>query len=55
MSRNEQKTGRTADMDFSALDLELEQMARETPDVPEDFHSKWTQAIRNEAATRQGT
>ena len=50
MSRNEDKAGKTADLDFSALDRELAEMARETPDVPADFHGKWMQAVREEAA-----
>ena len=53
MSQNEQKKDRTVDMDFSALETELAQLAEETPDMPEDFHEKWTQAIRKEAAARQ--
>ena len=51
MSRNEMETGREADLDFSALDLELKQMAEETPEVPADFHARWTQAVREEAET----
>ncbi len=53
MSRNEENTGKAADMDFSALDTELARMAEETPDVPADFHAGWTKAIREEAAARQ--
>ena len=33
----------------AALDRELAQMARETPDMPDDFHARWTQQIREEA------
>ena len=50
MSDQERNTGRTDDMDFSALDEELARMAEETPDVPEDFHDNWTSMIRQEAA-----
>ena len=49
MSRNDEKAGNTIDMDFSALDLELAEMARETPDIPEGFHDKWMQAVREDA------
>ena len=50
MSDQERNTGRTDDMDFSALDEELARMAEETPEVPEDFHDNWTSMIRQEAA-----
>ena len=50
MSDQEQNTGRTDGMDFSALDEELARMAEETPEVPEDFHDNWTKMIREEAA-----
>ena len=50
MSDQEKNTGRTDDMDFSALDAELAKMAEEAPEVPEDFHEKWTRMIREEAA-----
>ncbi len=33
----------------AALDRMLEQMARETPEMPADFHVRWTEAIRAEA------
>ncbi len=33
----------------AALDRMLEQMARETPEMPADFHARWTEAIRAEA------
>ena len=35
------------------LDLELKRMADETPPVPEDFHARWTERIRAEAAAQQ--
>ena len=35
--------------DLAALDRMLEQMARETPEMPADFHARWTEAIRAEA------
>ena len=50
MSDQEKNTGRTDDMDFSALDAELAKMAEEAPEVPEDFHENWTRMIREEAA-----
>ena len=50
MSDQEKNTGRTDDMDFSALDEELARMAEETPEVPADFHENWTRMIREEAA-----
>ena len=53
MSRNDQKAGRIPDMDFSALDMELAEMARETPDIPADFHNRWMQAVRDDAAGRR--
>ena len=49
MNDQEKNTGRTDDMDFSALDEELARMADETPEVPTDFHEKWTRMIREEA------
>ena len=49
MSREDQKAGRIDDMDFSALDQELAGMAQDTPEVPADFHARWTQAIREDA------
>ena len=33
----------------------LEVMARETPDMPADFHARWTEAIREEAKQQQKT
>ena len=50
MSDQKKNTGRTDDMDFSALDEELARMAEETPEVPADFHDNWTRMIREEAA-----
>ena len=50
MSDQEKNTGRTDDMDFSALDAELAKMAEEAPEVPADFHENWTRMIREEAA-----
>ncbi len=41
MTENREKT--------AALDRMLEQMARETPEMPADFHARWTEAIRAEA------
>ena len=35
--------------DWAALDQELAQMAQDAPDVPDDFHARWTQQIRAEA------
>ena len=35
--------------DLVALDRMLEQMAKETPEMPADFHARWTEAIRAEA------
>ena len=32
------------------LDQALAQMAQETPEMPADFHDRWTSAIRAEAA-----
>ena len=37
------------DNEFSALDKMLAQMAEETPDVPDDFHARWTEAVKAEA------
>ncbi len=36
--------------EFAALDRELAQMARETPEMPDDFHDRWMGQIRAEAA-----
>ena len=49
MSDTKRTDSRIDDMDFSALDRELAQMAEETPDVPADFHASWVQKIREEA------
>jgi len=35
--------------DSAMLDRMLEQMAQETPEMPADFHTRWTEAIRAEA------
>ncbi len=37
------------------LDQALAQMAQETPEMPADFHDRWTSAIRAEAAKKQQT
>ena len=37
------------------LDRILAQMAQETPDMPADFHNRWTAAVRAEAANQQKT
>ena len=37
------------DNEFAALDKMLAQMAEETPDVPDDFHARWTKAVKAEA------
>ena len=37
------------DNEFAALDKMLAQMAEETPDVPDDFHARWTEAVKAEA------
>ena len=46
MSQKPEEQGAIQDMDFSTLDAELARMAEETPEVPEDFHDRWTQAVR---------
>ena len=40
-------TGRKEEMD--QLDRELAQMAQEAPEMPEDFHARWTAQVRAEA------
>ena len=45
----EQRTEERTDADFSALDQALADMAEETPELPEDFHARWVQAVRREA------
>ena len=35
--------------ELTELDLELERMAQETPEMPDDFHARWTEAVRAEA------
>ena len=35
--------------ELNELDLELEKMAQETPEMPADFHARWTEAVRAEA------
>lgn len=35
--------------ELKTLDQQLAEMAQETPDMPEDFHSRWTEKIREEA------
>ncbi len=39
--------------ELNELDLELEKMAQETPEMPADFHARWTEAVRAEAAGQQ--
>ena len=34
---------------LSELDRELAQMAQDVPDMPADFHARWTEQIRAEA------
>lgn len=42
--------------ELAALDRELAQMAQETPEMPDDFHARWTQKVREEAGqTKQKT
>ena len=36
--------------EMDALDRELAKMAEETPEMPDDFHARWTAQIRAEAA-----
>ena len=52
MNTSKKENGITADMDLSALDRELAQMAEETPEVPADFHEKWVRAIREDVSAR---
>ena len=39
--------------DWAALDRELAQMAQETPEMPDDFHARWTEQVRAEAGQAQ--
>ena len=39
--------------ELTELDLELAKMAQETPEMPADFHARWTEAVRAEAAGQQ--
>jgi len=41
--------------ELTALDCELARMAQETPDVPDDFHARWTEQVRAEAARMKKT
>ena len=41
--------------DLAALDRMLEQMAQDTPEMPADFHARWTEAIRAEAGEQPRT
>lgn len=41
--------------DFTDIEAELSQMAEETPDMPETFHSAWTAAVRAEAQANTKT
>ena len=41
--------------DPAMLDRMLAQMAQETPEMPADFHARWTEKIRAEAAANQQT
>ena len=52
MSQNDKNNPVIPDMDFSALDGELAQMAAETPEVPTDFHAAWVKRVREEAAAQ---
>lgn len=50
MSKNRQEaemfSGMNAEEDYSALDRELAQMAQDVPEMPADFHTRWTEQIR---------
>ncbi len=35
--------------DWAELDRELAQMAQDTPEMPDDFHARWTEQVRAEA------
>ena len=39
--------------ELTELDLELEKMAKEAPEMPADFHARWTETVRAEAAGQQ--
>ena len=41
--------------DPAMLDRMLAQMAQETPEMPADFHARWTEKIRAEAGMNQQT
>ena len=39
--------------DMTELDRMLAQMAQETPEMPADFHARWTEAVRAEAGQKK--
>lgn len=41
-----------AEMTNAELDAELEMLAEDVPDMPADFHDRWMQAVRAEAAEK---
>ena len=54
---NDKKNNPEAASEFLSeeeLDRELARMAEETPEMPDDFHSRWTEQIRAEAGKTAG-
>ena len=39
--------------EMTELDRMLAQMAQETPEMPADFHARWTEAVRAEAGQKK--
>ena len=39
--------------ELAALDRELAQLAQDTPEMPDDFHARWTEQVRAEAGQAQ--
>ena len=50
--KSEAVSGILSEAETAELDAKLAQMAEETPEVPEDFHARWTEQIRKEAAEK---
>lgn len=50
----EEISGELTEEEQAALDRELAQMALDAPEMPDDFHARWTEQIRAEAEKNRG-
>lgn len=51
----EEISGELTEEEQAALDRELAQMALDAPEMPDDFHARWTEQIRAEAEKNRGS